>query len=95
MQFRFLRLALVVPLTCGVANAAGREEQPSDIPVAALIKAYPEFLDRIEGNDLVWKDGTRMRIDDGKGPKPFEAMLNDPDIFKVLSIVDRLRERIV
>jgi hypothetical protein len=29
---------------------------------------------------LVWKDGTRMIINDGKGPKPFEAMLNDPDI---------------
>jgi hypothetical protein len=80
MQFRFLRLVLVVPLTCGAANAAGREKQLPNVPVAALIKAYPDFLDRIEGNDLVWKDGTRMRIDDGKGPKPFEAMLNDPDI---------------
>jgi hypothetical protein len=49
-------------------------------PVTALISAYPSFLDRIEGNALVWKDGTRMRIDDGKGVKPFEAMLDDPDI---------------
>ena len=54
---------------------------------AALLKAYPDFLDRIEGNDLVWKDGTRMRIDGGKGDtkgdkstRPFEAMLDDPDI---------------
>src|SRR6478672_13379887 len=49
----------------------------------ALLRAYPDFLDRIEGNDLVWKDGTRMRIDGGKGTKgtrPFEAMLDDPDI---------------
>jgi hypothetical protein len=47
---------------------------------AALIKAYPDFLDRIEQNDLVWKDGTRMRIDDGKGTKTFDALLDDPDI---------------
>src|SRR5262245_57445704 len=48
--------------------------------VTALIKAYPDFLDRIEQNDLVWKDGTRMRIDDGKGAKTFDALLDDPDI---------------
>ena len=46
----------------------------------ALIRAYPDFLDRIEANDLVWKDGTRMRIDDGKSAKTFDALLDDPDI---------------
>ena len=29
---------------------------------AALVKSYPEFLDRIEGNELLSKDGTRMRV---------------------------------
>src|SRR6516162_11144421 len=80
MQFGFLRLAMVVSVIFGVTKAVGREERPPDVPAAALIKAYPNFLDRIDGNDLVWKDGTRMVINDGKGPKPFEAMLNDPDI---------------
>jgi D-alanyl-D-alanine carboxypeptidase len=80
MQFRFLRLALVVPLIFSAARAVGGGEELPDVPVAALIKAYPNFLDRIDGNDLVWKDGMRMRIDDRKGPKPFDAMLNDPDI---------------
>ena len=80
MQFGFLRLALVVPVIFDVTKAVGGEERLPDIPAAALIKAYPNFLDRIDGNDLVWKDGTRMVIDDGKGSKPFEAMLNDPDI---------------
>ena len=42
--------------------------------------SYPEFLDRIEDNELLWKDGTRMRVDDGKGPKPLDAMLDDPDV---------------
>jgi hypothetical protein len=80
MQFGFLRLATVVSVIFGVTKAVGREGRPPDVPAAALIKAYPNFLDRIDSNDLVWKDGTRMVIDDGKGHKPFEAMLNDPDI---------------
>jgi hypothetical protein len=48
--------------------------------VGELIKAYPEFMDRVENNDLIWKDGTRMRIDDGKGPKSLELLLDEPDI---------------
>ena len=53
-------------------GAAGR--------AAALIKAYPDFLERIDGNELVWRDGTRMAIDDGKGPKSLDQMLDRPDI---------------
>jgi D-alanyl-D-alanine carboxypeptidase len=49
-------------------------------PAASLLHAYPEFLDRIEGNDLIWKDGTRMPVDDGKGTKTFDALLDSPDI---------------
>jgi hypothetical protein len=54
--------------------------------LAALVRAYPNFLDRIDDNDLVWKDGTRMRIDDGKGPKSLDAMLADPDIKDIFSM---------
>lgn len=39
-------------------------------PLPALLETYPDFLERIDGNELVWKDGTRMRIDDGKGKGP-------------------------
>lgn len=57
--------------------------QPAEIRsgnLAALVGAYPDFLDRIEGNALVWKDGTRMPIDDGRGPKDFATRLDAPDI---------------
>ena len=60
MQFGFLRLAVVVSVICGVTKAVGHEGRPPDVPAAALVKAYPNFLDRIDDNDLVWKDGTRM-----------------------------------
>ncbi len=44
------------------------------------MRAYPEQFAGIEGNFLVWKDGTRMPISDGKAGKDFETLLNDPDI---------------
>ena len=63
-------LLLVTLSAAGLAQAEGLAPETS----AALLKAYPDFLDRIEGNDLVWKDGTRMRIDGGKGPKGIQAI---------------------
>ena len=72
-------LALALALALGIAQAGALDEtQPG--AVATLVKAYPDFLDRVDGNDVVWKDGTRQRIDDGKAAKSFEAMLDDPDI---------------
>jgi len=62
-------------LTVAASAAADGASQ-----VHALIKAYPDFLDRIDGNDLVWKDGTRMSVDDKKGAKDFESLLEKPDI---------------
>jgi hypothetical protein len=67
-------------LTAPTVGRAQSAATPPTNAATALIKAYPDFLDRSEGNDLVWKDGTRMRIDDGKGAKSFDALLDDPDI---------------
>ena len=51
-----------------------------------LVAAYPDALERIDGGDLVWRDGTRMKIDDGLGPKRTEAELDNA------SILDMVRE---
>jgi hypothetical protein len=51
-----------------------------------LLAAYPDHLATVEGNDLVWKDGTRMQIDDGRGKKPFEVWLSDPDLKDMLAL---------
>ena len=53
---------------------------------AALIAAYPDFLERVEEGTLVWKDGTRMPLDDGKGAKSLERKLADPDIEDMFSM---------
>jgi len=47
---------------------------------ARLLKAYPDHLKAVEGNVLVWRNGTRMPLGDGAGPKSFEALLAKPDL---------------
>ena len=79
MLFRCPRLVLLALFWAGMLGAAYCDEPLGDA-LSRLVKAYPDFIDRIEGNELVWKDGTRMRIDDGHGAKAFEAMLERPDI---------------
>ncbi len=45
-----------------------------------LLAAYPDHLAAVEGNDLIWRDGTRMRLDDGSPPKTHDAWLQSPDL---------------
>jgi D-alanyl-D-alanine carboxypeptidase len=52
----------------------------ADPAIDALLAAYPDFLAGSEGNVLIWKDGTRMPISDGRTGKSFEQLLNRPDI---------------
>ena len=66
----------------GAATAAAAD--PPDI--TRLIRAYPDFLAGLDGNVLVWKNGTRMPIDDGKGQKTFAQWLAQPDIKDMLTI---------
>lgn len=66
--------APIEPAPAGETSAAPPET------LARLLSAYPDRLAAIDGNILVWRDGTRMAIDDGRGPKSFEAWLAEPDI---------------
>lgn len=45
-----------------------------------LVDVYPDFLAGHEANAILWKDGTRMSFDDGKGDKTFEERLDHPDL---------------
>ncbi|MBY0558595.1 MAG: M15 family metallopeptidase [Hyphomicrobium sp.] len=44
-----------------------------------LQSAYPAFVSGVEGNEVVFKDGSRLPLSDGRD-KPFDAWLADPDI---------------
>jgi hypothetical protein len=73
------RLAIVLLLlTCATAaHAAG--------PVDALLRAYPEQLAGFDGTYLLWRDGTRMAVDDGRPDKSMAEQIRDG------SILDQLR----
>ncbi|MEZ4691958.1 MAG: M15 family metallopeptidase [Ignavibacteria bacterium] len=50
-----------------------------------LLKAYPDFLDSADRNNLYWKDGTVMVYDDGITDKTHDEKLEDPDLEDMLS----------
>jgi len=72
--------AVLLLLWPGGTAGQGSNRARAERLMAALVTAYPEFLAGYQGNDIVWKDGTRMAFDDGRGPKAFEAMLDAPDL---------------
>jgi D-alanyl-D-alanine carboxypeptidase len=74
-------LAALLQLTAAAAAA-----ELSQDAARRLLAAYPDQLERIEGGTLVWRDGTRMAIDDGKGEKPFAEWLEHPDIEDMLAV---------
>ncbi len=50
-----------------------------------LLRAYPDSLAGFDGTDLIWRDGTRMQVDDGRPDKSMEEQLRHG------SILDQLR----
>jgi hypothetical protein len=51
-----------------------------------LVRAYPDFLMSHDGKVLIWKDGTRMPVSDGRSDKSFEEKLRNPSILDQLSM---------
>ena len=77
-------------LIAGLAMLACIAPCSADPALDALVAAYPNHLAGYDKNELIFKDGTRMPIDDGIRGKSFERMLDDPDI-KDQSSVGELR----
>ena len=50
-----------------------------------LLRAYPEQPARLRRHHLIWRDGTRMAVDDGRPDKTMEEQMRDG------SILDQLR----
>ena len=82
--WRFLHpLMAIIPLVIGPVRSKADASMDA---AERLLAAYPDHLRGIEGNALVWRDGTRMRIDDGRGPKEFAALISDPDLKDMFSM---------
>jgi hypothetical protein len=75
-------LALLLGARCVLAQSL----QGTEAMLAGLLRAYPDQLERIEDTTLVWRDGARMPLDDGKGKKSFEVRLADPDIEDMFAV---------
>lgn len=52
----------------------------------ALVQAYPDQLARHDAKELVWRDGTRQEISDGRPDKSFDEKLRDASILDQLAL---------
>ncbi len=78
---------LILPLLAalGWGLIAARAQTAPEAALARLVAAYPDHLAGIEDGMLVWRDGTRMAIDDGRGEKDHETRLATADIEDMLA----------
>jgi hypothetical protein len=73
--------------SCGVAIVLllGASAPGVAASVENLVRAYPGFLAGFDGANLIWRDGTRMPVDDGRPDMSMEEQLRHG------SILDQLR----
>src|SRR6185312_5314130 len=50
-----------------------------------LIKCYPDLIEGFSGNYLIFKDHSKLLWDDGIKNKPFQALLDKPDLKDMFS----------
>jgi hypothetical protein len=72
-------------LAAGLASARAENSfgaPPADIAqrLAALVRAYPDVIAGVEGDFLVLRNGSRLKISDGRTDKSFDELLENPDI---------------
>ncbi len=79
-------LASVSPMLLRPSVAADHIPGVSLARFERLVTSYPDLLAKIEDGALIWKDGTRMALDDGLASKSFEQMLRNA------SLADQLRQ---
>lgn len=78
--------AILVGLTLPALVSVRAAALPPEEAGRRLMAAYPDHISAVVGNEIVWRDGTRMPIDDGKGPKSPQALLDRPDLEDIFAI---------
>jgi len=79
-------LALGVAVLTLAAPAARAQNSygapPADIGdrLAGLVRAYPDAIAAVDGEFLVLRNGTKLRISDGRTDKSFDELLEKPDV---------------
>ncbi|WP_045835391.1 M15 family metallopeptidase [Hyphomicrobium sp. 99] len=72
-------VALAAAGICQLASPAFADSIGSAELESRLRSAYPAFVSGVDGDKIVFRDGSRLPITDGKD-KPFDAWLANPDI---------------
>ncbi|WP_425147719.1 M15 family metallopeptidase [Deinococcus sp.] len=75
------RLRVIAALLTAFASA---QTDSSGVAPTRLVGAYPAFLARLDGQTLVWKDGTRTPLDAGHVFTSPADRLNRPDLRELL-----------
>ena len=79
-----VRLAFRVAPACSALLVCAwpvEAEVPATAEISArLVAAYPGILKTVEGNEVVFADGGKLPLDDGKGIKTAKDWLENPDI---------------
>lgn len=68
----------------GISKQKVDSTQMSLSGLQKLFKAYPDFLEKSEDNEIYWKDGTVMNYDDGR-EKTHDEKLDDADLEDMMS----------
>lgn len=76
----FVAALLLLPGAGSSAAEPGATGSAAAVALDRLVAAYPDHLAGHDGTVVLWRDGTRMPWDDGKGDKDFETLLASPDI---------------
>lgn len=85
-MYRYLKYLYVAGAVTLLANAAGADEVSVAEAGRRLQSAYPGQIATVDGGYVVWRDGTRTAIDDGRGIKTFDALLETPDLADIFAI---------
>ncbi len=70
-----MRLPLLTLLLLALTTSAH-----ADPILSTLVSSYPDHLSSYDNSTIVWKNGTRMPVSDGRPDKSFEQRLARPDI---------------
>jgi D-alanyl-D-alanine carboxypeptidase-like protein len=79
---RLIALALLATVQAGRPGPASAGERAA---LESLVRAYPDRLAGYDAADLIWRDGTRMPLSDGRPAKSLGEMLRHG------SLLDQLR----
>ena len=72
--------ALCLIISAAAVTGARGDSFFSETDQQRLLSAYPDHLLKIENGEVIWRDTTRMKLDDGHGQKSFDEWLERPDI---------------